>query len=546
MRASLRSRLPLLAVLAGIVLPACGDEPDTPPEPGKREELADEAALAELSDPLKIPRLGDGVYRQTGSWDRESEPPPVSFVSRGNRDMNHFVCRSADAAVSDVQLVAPVYDEPSCAEAYAKGVVLARFSGSGRLARLWMTASSLRHGFVADEEILRIWIDDDPVPAVEEPLAAIMDGTAGEMFAPPFGVGPADRLVWHYPVVFAKKLVISLDNLGPLEYYYHQEDVVLDATPKDRHAATHRLPARDAAAATLSKTAEGLLASEPLQPEQGITLAPGETKTIAELTGPATIGALGIRVPTATLASLADVELAVTWDDAAMPAISMSLADLFATWLAAPTNRSLGLAGEAQGPDTRVTLRLPMPFSTHAVFTACNQGAASFDFNVSMSGEKKIPESPFGHLHALRNETVAPASGNDHPLGSITGKGRWAGTCMALEGHGVGDGSGFDEPFNFLEGDERGVLDGELAIRGTGTEDYFDGAFYFESGPFASPFAQWWGAEISGLSASVSACRFHILGDTIDFKQSAELSLEIGPGVPETLERYRSVTFVYR
>jgi hypothetical protein len=33
----------------------------------------------------------------------------------------------------------------------------------------------------------------------------------------------------------------------------------------------------------------------------------------------------------------------------------------------------------------------------------------------------------------------------------------------------------------------------------------------------------------------VSACRFHILGDTIDFAESANLALEIGPGLPETL-----------
>jgi len=535
--------------LYAISLPACGPDggaPSTPPPPAKREELADEAALAELSDPMRTPLLGDGSYRQQSSYDRESAPPPVDFVARGNRDMNHFVCKSADADVSTAQLIEPVYDEPNCAEAYAKGVVLARFEGSGRLARLWMTASSLRKGLVADNEIFRVWVDDNPVPVVEEPLAAVIDGSAGEMFAPPFGFGPGDHIVWHYPVVFAKKLVIALDGLGPLEYYYHQESVVLDATPSARVAAAARLPGRDAAIAALSAADNGSTFGEPLLPDAAVTLAPSETKTIADLSGPATIQAFTVRIAESALSALADVAIDVTWDNAAMPAISMSFSDLFATWLQAPSGKSLGLAGEKIGSDIALSLRLPMPFSNHAKMVVTNNAIAPVEFSVSIRGQTKIPDAPFGRLMALRNETGAPAPGKSHPLGTWAGKGRWAGTCMALEGHGIGDGGVFDEPFNFLEGDELGILDGVPAVRGTGTEDYFDSAFYYEAGPRATAFSQWWGAEVLAPNAAVSCCRFHILGDGIDFAKSADLSLEIGPGIPETLNRFRSVTFVYQ
>lgn len=157
-----------------------------------------------------------------------------------------------------------------------------------------------------------------------------------------------------------------------------------------------------------------------------------------------------------------------------------------------------------------------------------------------------VPAEPFGHLHVERRQTIAPAAGKTHPLASVTGRGRWAGTCMMLEGQGIGDGTLFDEPLNFLEGDELGTLDGELTIRGTGTEDYFNGAFYYEAGSHSTPFAQWWGTRVDGLVGQSSACRFHVLGDTIDFAESAELELEIGPGIPETLVRYRTVTFLYR
>jgi hypothetical protein len=159
--------------------------------------------------------------------------------------------------------------------------------------------------------------------------------------------------------------------------------------------------------------------------------------------------------------------------------------------------------------------------------------------SVTLTGESRW-------LVATKRAPAAPASSPLHPVASVSGRrGRWAGTCMMLEGHGLGDGTVLDSPYNFLEGDERAVLDGEAAILGTGTEDYFNGAFYFESGPAASPFAQWWGVSDDGAAGKASACRFHVLGDTIDFQDSADITLEIGPADPAMLDRYRSVAFFY-
>ncbi len=550
MRRSIRPARAYAWVLAVVLLAGCTGDPRpvvTPPPPGTREELADEAALVALADLRALPVFGDDRYVQTGSQDRRTgAPAPADFVERGNRDMNHFVCRSEDASVSENQLIVPIYDEPVCPEPYVRGVVLSRFSGAGMMSRLWLTASSLRNGLVANDEVLRIWVDDERAPVVEEPLAAVIDGSAGEMFAPPFGDGPGNHLAWYYPVVFAKKLVIALDGLGPLEYYYHQAGVVLSDMPAERKAAPARLSARDAAIEVLSSTKEGAIPGEALAPPASVTVAPGQTSLLAEIQGPATIHSFSVEVPEAQLAALRDVELSVTWDDAAAPAILLPLSDLFAATLDPPENASLGLAGSRVDGVLRLVLRLPMPFTKKAVFSATNTAAAPLDFTLSIRGEKTVPSAPFGRLHVVRSETVAPAPGPEHPLASVTGRGRWAGTCLMLEGRGVGDGSLFDEPLNFLEGDERAVLDGVTSIVGTGTEDYLNGAFYFESGPYASPFAQWWGVEVTPPSARTSACRFHLLTDRIDFQESAEFALEIGPGIPETLDRYRSVTFLYR
>jgi len=374
----------------------------------------------------------------------------------------------------------------------------------------------------------------------------VMDGSAGEMFAPPFGDGPGDHLAWYYPVVFSKKLVIGIDGLGPLEYYYAQADAVLDVEPLERKPAPSRLDARDTAIEVLSSTEKGAGPRDELLAPTPITVAAGAPTTLAELTGPATIFSFSLQLAADARAALENVFITATWDDAAEPAINLPLSDLFAAALDAPENSSLGLSGATENGKLPMELRLPMPFSSKAKFVAMTALPSPIDLVVTAEGEKKLPDGDWGKLYAQRKETLSPAPGETHKLASVNGRGRWAGTCAMLEGHGINDGSLFDEPFNFLEGDETAVLDGALKVRGTGTEDYFNGAFYFESGAHASPFAQWWGAVVTAPKARASACRFHLLGDTIDFQESAEMDLEIGPGLPETLDRYRTVAFFYQ
>ena len=513
---------------------------------GPPVELADAEALTTLADWRALPAFAPGSYHQASSRDRlTGAPEPAAILEHGNHDMNNFVCRSADAAIAPLQIVPFAYDEPTCPEPWVRGAVLARFAGSGRLARLWLTQNSIRGGTAPDDERLRVWVDDEATPVVDVPLATAIDGSAGEMLAPPFGAGASDFLAWRYPVVFAEKLVVALDGIGPADLVYHQTAVVLDPSPRGRVRGAERLPERDAARATLEATTDGAVEGAVLLGPEALSLPPDTDVVVADLPGPATIHDLRVELASSDLSALASVDWFVEWDDAATSAIALPLSELFAAALAPPEGASLALAGASAGGNTSLDLRLPMPFSTRARLRAHSHLAAPLSLAISVRGEPSLPPAPWGHLHVERRETLAPASSVWHGLGSATGRGRWLGSCAALEGHGLGDGSIVDAPLNFLEGDERATVDGGVTIEGTGTEDFFDGAFYFEAGPSATAFAQWWDVATVGTSGRASACRFHVLGDEVDFASSLDLSLEIGPGVPEMLERYRTVTFFY-
>ena len=507
-------------------------------------ELADEASLATMSDWLALPTLADGRYRQQSSEDRDSGRRPAQALwERGNRDMNNFVCASqgADPASGTEPFVV---DLPHCPDSHVRGWVLSRFEGSGRLSRLWLTAASIRRR-PADREVLRIYVDDEQVPVLQVPLSEAIDGSAGEIFSTPFGAGSRRRLAWHYPVVFASRLVIALDHLDPKDLYFHQTSVVLDRHAQPRRRAEQRLESRRRAMDVLA----GRVLPAGDARVQRLSLPPGEARTALELTGPATIVSASVRLAHADLARLDEIDLAVTWDAEPTAAIDVTLAELFAAVDAAPEGSSLALSASRQGGDIVLELRLPMPFSDRSRWTLTNRHPTPIELELSLRTLPQLPESPWGRLAVQRHDTPLPLSMR-HRLASVGGRGRLAGVCMSMRGHALNRRGMRGHPMNFLEGDELGLVDGVRAMAGTGTEDYFDGAFYFEEGATAGPFAQVWGIVPDDPKqrghARSSACRWHVLGDEVDFDASLELDMEIGPGDASVLDRYRSVAYLYR
>ena len=136
-------------------------------------------------------------------------------------------------------------------------------------------------------------------------------------------------------------------------------------------------------------------------------------------------------------------------------------------------------------------------------------------------------------------------SGTRFPIASLSGKGRYVGAIMFLQGQ-ADTSLPLSSPLNFLEGDPVLLVDGELVAHGTGTEDFLDSGWYFEGGSYSSPFA----ALVSITPASqspgqVTALRWQVMSDAVDFQSSLALSLEYGNNKQSTAIQYASVSFYY-
>jgi hypothetical protein len=511
-------------------------------------ETADAEALARLAGFPGLPVLRQRRYLQQSSHDRgqpnAAEAALLPVVAYGNRDMNNFICKSADAQLGAARLIAYHFDQDRCAESYVHGVELVRYEGSGSLLRFWMTAAELLSDGRFGDELLRLYVDDDPRPLIQVPLQRVLDGSAGEIFATPFGAGSRYLIAWYYPVVFASKLVIALDRLS--SDYYFQGDAALDAEPKPRAAAPQRLSDRDRVGAQLMAASLVSPQARSVQLER-VTLGSAEQRSV-QLAGPATIEELRLRVSRTKLAGLAAVRLAVRWDGAADPAIELPILDLFAASRSVVARSNLVLAASSDGDDQLLSLRLPMPFRTGAQWQLQNSGSATVDFQLEWFAEPVVPSDEFGYLNVQRREVMLPTTQLEQTFAQAAGRGRYVGLCADLAGHQDNSQGLAATPLNLLEGDVRAKVDGQLALDGTGSEDYPDNAFYFSDSPKATPFAQNWGL-VSDASArppgQVSFCRWQVLGNEIDFQSDFNATWEIAQHDTSLVELHRTMAFLY-
>jgi hypothetical protein len=96
----------------------------------------------------------------------------------------------------------------------------------------------------------------------------------------------------------------------------------------------------------------------------------------------------------------------------------------------------------------------------------------------------------------------------------------------------------------FLEGDEMIWVDGEkeASIKGTGTEDYLQGGWYFINGPFSAPYHGLTYMDL--LHCRFSAYRLHI-PDPVPFESGIDVTIEHGSG-NMLQEDYSSTAYWYQ
>jgi len=254
-----------------------------------------------------------------------------------------------------------------------------------------------------------------------------------------------------------------------------------------------------------------------------ITLAAGETVTLAEIDGPGVVQHIWITVRETAYRNCI---LRMFWDGERTPSVEAPLGDFFAN---GHGRRALvNSLPMAVNPSGGFNCYWPMPFRGAARITIENQHGediGGFFYQVTYA-LTEVPEAA-AYLHAQWRRSVTTRECPEHViLDGVTGQGHYVGTYLAWTQ--MSDGW-------WGEGEVKFYLDGDAehpTICGTGTEDYFGGAWCFYTPKdslgeeFSTPFLgypQRVGEE--GKVPKHGLYRWHVM-DPIRFKKDLRVTIQ--------------------
>jgi D-arabinan exo alpha-(1,3)/(1,5)-arabinofuranosidase (non-reducing end) len=288
--------------------------------------------------------------------------------------------------------------------------------------------------------------------------------------------------------------------------------------------------------------------------EDRLTVQPGQTVTLADLTGPgaithiwATVAQLPADGPLQTENDyLRRLVLRITWDDADVPSVLVPLGDFFgvghartANFVSAPLQMSpedgkafncffaMPYAGRAHVELISELTETPVWFYYYIDYESYDEADDGLGYFHAQwrrenptdgvpQGEQGNPEFLFGgdNTDGAGNYVILDAEGHGHYVGCV------------LNVHNLRETSDWNW---YGEGDDMIFIDGEPfppRLHGTGTEDYFNTA-WCPTQPYSAPYH---GITLPGgpnWSGQISLYRFHI-EDPVYFRSSIRVTIEHG------------------
>ena len=254
-----------------------------------------------------------------------------------------------------------------------------------------------------------------------------------------------------------------------------------------------------------------------------VRIEPHSVYTMAEIEGPGCLNHIWL-TPAGIPGRYAILRF--YWDGSEVPSVEVPLGDFFANAYVPQFTQMSSLA-VCVNPRNGLNCYWPMPFQKSCRITAENLGDDVFTLYYQVDytlGD--VPENA-GYFHAqFRRSNPLPYKSVHTLLDSVSGKGRYVGTYMAW---------GVNNNGWWGEGEIKFYMDGDReypTICGTGTEDYFCGAYNFDNEHryerFATPYSGMIPYAPDGLYTAnqrFSLYRWHIM-DPISFDEDLKVTIQ--------------------
>jgi hypothetical protein len=424
--------------------------------------------------------------------------------------------------------------------------VLLDEQGAGCIYRMWVTFQQSK-GNATNR--FRIYFDGETTPRVDTTLGAFFSGTNAPFMFPLTGDATVSSGGYfnYVPLPYWQRCKITVSAVQRPFYYnftfhsFDSADGVQTWTGDENLSQVTSTWSR----VGMNPTTYG----ETPSVVQGVAdIPPFGTTNLLDQSVAGTIVALTVDPEVATEEMLTNLWIRMTWDDALEPQVYAPLGMFFGTGFGEHEVKALSFG---MSSTNAYYCYFPMPFWSHALVQLENKGPVAvsnvtYGLNV-ISNE--YDAAICGHFYAKARRQNLTSDDRDYVVLDEAGRGHYVGCVLAMTAWHPNE----DLDLRYLEGDERIYIDDSLSpsIYGTGNEDYFNGGWYFNKGPFSlachgAPYLHH-DVESGSQTNSTSAYRFH-LGDVIPFRKKIHFGVEHGDCYQywNLFGVYSSVAFYYK
>jgi len=254
-------------------------------------------------------------------------------------------------------------------------------------------------------------------------------------------------------------------------------------------------------------------------------IAPGETKVLADIKGPAVITHIWLTFSEARpnwleaggSARPDEIVLRMFWDGATEPAVEAPLGDFFAAGFG--ERREIDSLPMMVESGDGYNVYFPMPFYRRGLITVTNESAKnvrSFYYHIDYIEQPVPPRT--GYFCAQYRQEFPEQTGRDYLILDARGEGHYVGTVLSARSR---------SPFWFGEGDAKFYVDGDTkpTIQGTGTEDYFLMAWGLNEARYPYFGCTHMSSDFEDLGATYTMYRWHV-PDPVRFTKSLRFEIE--------------------
>ncbi len=405
----------------------------------------------------------------------------------------------------------------------------------GCLYRIWMTFWGLNPEGYGD---IYFFVDGEASPRISMYEGDFFTGQNSPFLFPLTGFWDKSGGGYYsyMPIEFEKSLKIATSTI-PHFYNYtykiYQDKKNLTSFTMDANV--------DAAVQAFENTGEPLIeAASPEEINETFQLESNQSK-VFEFSGPGQIVELTMDILDETYGDIYEfgqnLWIKINWDNAPNYQVETPIYLFFGAGIKDFACEALPVGSN---PKTGEYYNyFPMPFQNHARIEFVNKGNTTLK-NVALTIKADhVADATFmqnkGYFHATHSD-VAPVPGRDYMLLQTKGTGHVVGVVLD---------TGISPRNNQMEGDERVYIDGSLSpqLYGTGTEDFFNGGWYFlKGGNFSRATHGYTFGDAEDATKFV--CYRFFLADFITFNSGIKFGIEHG-GANEIIVDYNTLTFWY-